>query len=533
VADLDITSAAGDPALRRIALVLRRTLPGILLFVAVTVGAAVVTAPSEGAFVSEGVIELTDDVSRGITSNGTRRVDARVAIEAQRRVLESTRVLDELRASLGGGGAGITAINTSQPEDTPVIIISVEAATKEVAELGIDTLIAQYSSERLATAVGALEAELVPLREQQLEQSELVQSIVDELERIRPTGSPDEVSVLENRTGSALRRLTDIEVAIQEREFFQRTANGDLTVIESSSPAVEVVPSPIVRGIQFGLVALFLAVGAVILASRIRGRLHLLDEVRAVVGRDTPIVATVPKFRRRFNKGEAALVVRYAKSQREAESFRYMRSAIEVAAAGVSPVSILLTSASPNEGKTVTSANLALASAQSGRRTFLLDGDLLNSSVPRVFGRRDFASAFRLLLEGELDPSDNIWHQVGEGDAALAVLITRIDATVTNRTELSTDSVSQVFRALKKHRDVVVVDGPPVLAVSDAMILARSADLTFVVCRMSHTTRRDLDNAMTQLRQGGVQVAGVIASHSRERRESYYGKDYNYGQGSG
>jgi len=519
--------------LRRIALVLRRSLPGIVVFAAVVAGAAVYTSPSDSEFVSEGVIELTDDVSRGITTNGPRRVDARVAIEAQRRVLESTRILDELRVSLGGASADIVGIGTRQPEDTPVIVISLEASTPEAAELGIDALIELYTSERLESAVDAWEDELVPLREQQIEQNDLVQSIVTELEQLRPTGTPDQVSVLENRTGSALRRLSDIEVAIQEREFFQRTADGDVTVIESSSPAVETVASPVVRGVQFGLVALLLAIGTVIVASRVRGRLHLLDEVRAVVGRDIPIVATVPKFRRRFNKGEAALVVRYAKSQREAESFRYMRSAIEVAADGLSPVAILFTSASPNEGKTVTSANLALASAQSERTTFLLDGDLLNSSVTRVFGRRDFSNAFRMLIDGELDPSDDIWHQVGEGDAALEVLITRLPHQVANRSELSTDAVGRVFRALKKHRDVVVVDGPPVLAVSDAMILARCADLTFVVCRMSHTTRRDLDNAMTQLRQGGVNVAGVIASHSRERRESYYGKDYNYGQGSG
>jgi len=529
VADLEVTAATGDPALRRVVLVVRRGLPGIVVF-ALAVGAvAFFTTPSASRFASEGVIELTDDISGGITTSGPRRVDARVAIEAQRRVLESMRLLSELRAELGAIGVGVIGVSTMQPADTPVIIVRVEASSALVAEMATDLLLELYSAERLEIVVANFEAELVPLREQQVEQQDLVVSIVDELEQVRLTGTADEVSVLENRTGSALRRLSDIEVAIQEREFFQRTADGDVSVVESSSLPVESSVSSIIRAVQYGLVGLLLALGVVVVVSRARGRLLLLDEIREVLGPDIPIVATVPKFKRKFSKGEAALVVRYSKSQREAESFRYLRSAVEVAAEGVSPLTVLFTSASPNEGKTVTSANLALASAQSGRSTYLLDGDLLNSSVSRVFGRQDMSNAFRSLLEGELEPDDDIWHQVGEGNTALEVLITRVVFSSSGRSELSIDDVGGVFKALKKRRDVVVIDAPPVLAVSDAMILARCADLTFVICRMGRTTREDLRAAIAQLKQGGVQVAGVIASHARDRRSSYYGKEYNYG----
>jgi len=527
VADLEITSSAGDPALRRIALVIRRTLPGIIV-VSLSVGLLATWASGgETGFVSEGVIELTDDVSRGITTPGSQRTDARIEIEAQKRSLESARVLEELQAELGSVGAEVVGISTSQPEETPVIIIGVEATTAAAAEQAVRTLIRLYTAERLADAVAAFDVELDTLRIQQGEQQDLVDSIVVALNETRASISEAEVSVLENRTAAALNRLTEIDVAIQEREFFQQVVNGEVSVIEEFSPATRTSTSSLVTAIQFGLVAFFLAVGIVIVVSRLRGQLHLLDEVRSVVGANIPVVATIPVFRRRYKKGASALVVAHAGSEREAEAFRYMRSAVEVASGGKTPISILFTSASANEGKTVGSSNLALASANAGRSTFLLDGDLLNSSVTNIFAEPGVTNAFRALLDGEAKATDDTWYTAGTGKTPLAVLISDHRHAPTDRSELSIEAVGRVLTSLKKQRDIVVVDGPPVLAVADAMILARSADITFVVVRMSKTTRRDLENAMTQLKQGGVEVGGIVISHSRERRESYYG--YGYG----
>jgi len=527
VAESEVISSAGDPALQRIALVLRRTVLGVIA-VALTAGIiAWAASDGESGFVSEGVIELTDDVSRGITSPGSRTTDARIEIEAQKRWLESSRVLVQLQARLGRLGPEITGIVTSQPEESPVIIVGVEATSAATAELAVSALIEMYAAERLDEAVASFGLELETLRVQQGEQSGLVDSIVQVLNDTRESISEAEVGVLENRTAAALNRLTEIDVAIQEREFFQRTVDGEVRVIEESSPARKTSTSSVVRGVQFGLVALFLGFGAVLIASRVRGRLHLLDEVRSVIGPNVPVIATIPRFRRRYRKGASALVVAYAGSQREAEAFRYMRSAIEVAAAGKTPVSVLFTSAAANEGKTVASSNLALASARAGNNTFLLDGDLLNSSVSNLFAQTRVRNGFRALLDQKVEATENIWYETGRGATSLTVLITNTKHEPTDRSELSIEAVSRVLTSLNKLRDIVVIDGPPVLAVSDAMILARSADITFVVVRMGKTTRRDLEGALTQLKQGGVEVGGVIISHSREKRESYYG--YGYG----
>ena len=530
VAQPEIASPAGDPALRRIALTLRRTIWWLLAF-SLAVGAAsyLVGSESTETFRSDASIELTGDVPAGISSSGRGRVDARVEIEAQRRLLESGVLLDELRVDFGSQGDALLKVVTSNPELTPVIVVGIESDVEELASPATNSLIDLYLATRARETVARLEAELVPLREQHLEQETLIQSLVDELAVVRETGSDDEISVLENRTARALDRLDVINTAIQEREFRQNTVEPPVRLVEPARQAVATKASSLTSAIQLALLALFVAAGVVVTVSRLRGRLHLLDEVRAVIGPDVPILATVPKFRKKFRKVHTALVVGESHAQREAESFRYARSAVEVASNGLSPLSVLVTSSSANEGKTVTACNLALASSKSGRSTSILDADLLNASVAKVFRQPEMHSSFDALLAGAIDPAKKgkVRHD-DEVDGLDLLLMQNEGDRIAVRTELSIDTVGDVFRKLKKSWDVVIVDGPPVLAVSDSMVLARAADATVLIVRMGRTTRRDLDTAMTQLRQSGVAIAGVIASHASERGESYYGYGYQY-----
>ncbi|MEZ5280845.1 MAG: hypothetical protein R2770_10250 [Acidimicrobiales bacterium] len=518
-----------DPALRRIVLALRRALPLLLVFTSLSAAAGyLLVSGSTEMYSSESVIELTDQVAIGVTSTGQRRGDAVVEIEAQRRLIESSSFAESLASRLGAE-AGDVAISVTNPEDSPVLVIGIEADEPELAERGADEFVDLYVEQRIQNEFDRLEDELVPLRSQREEQSALVDSLVDDLQDLRLTGNQDEISVLENRVASALDRLDDYNVAIQEREFFQQTIEGNVRVVEPASPAVKSSSSSVVRAVQFGLIALLLGIGATVLVSRIRGRVLLLDEVRAIAGPDVPVLATVPKFGRRFRKGRASLVVASRAARREAEAFRYVRSALEVAAGGVVPRSIVFTSARPNEGKTVTAANLALASARGGQDTALLDGDILNSSVERVFELKGMHSAFPSLIDEVVDPADHDWHTVGIADTKLSVLATQAYRQPGVRTELTYETALRVFNRLKKTWDIVVVDAPPVLAVSDALSLARAGDLTVLVVKLGATRRRDVETAVTQLRQGDVNLAGVVVTHVRQSDDAYYGGGYNYG----
>ena len=518
---------AEDPSLRRAVLVLKRW--GGLVVVAALVAAALVYVSQRDQtsyYRSSGTIELTDEVATGITVAGSKR-DALLQIQAQQLIITSQATRDQLDAALGDRASELRSISVNTPEDTPVITITVEADSPEVAKDALSELLDLYVAGRIAEQQAKLEAELEPLRAQQQEQEDKVRSLTEELNDTRATATQDEISVLEKRTADALDRLDTYDTAIQEREFLRSTADGEVRVISGASDPVEVAGSPIRQAAQVGVLVLLLGAGLVVLVSRLRGRLLLLDEVRAAAG-GLPVLATVPRFRRRFRDPSEALVVGKRSARREAEGFRYLRTSLEVATDRKSPLVVAITSSGANEGKTVTSANLALAVARGGRSAALLDGDLLGASIQEMFDT-DADNAFAGLLKGDIE-LDRQWFGVRTPEESLTVLVDPKGSMAPERFELSSEDVEDLFGRLGRRWDTIVVDCPPVLAVSDSVVLAGAADATLIVVRLGQTTRRDLEKTLIQLEQAGVRIAGLVVTFASEKSESYYGYGYEYGR---
>jgi len=514
---------------RRAVRALKRAAPFAFLAASLAFAAAfLLGGESDPVFKSEGAIELTDDRAAGISSSRSR-TDALQEIDGRVQRIEGAAFFAEVLAVLDAGQATqLLDINATANESTPVIKVSATASTPSAAAAGVDAAITVFIADRDAELNDRLEAELASLRRQRENQLLDIQALSVEIESIRDAGTQSEISILENRTASSLARLADYDTAIQEREFLADSANGQVRVINQASDPSDVATNPIARPLQLAVLVLVLALIGAVLFNRLRGRLHLLDEVRAVAGPDVPILATVPKFRKKFRKGAAAVVVGRRNARREAEAFRYLRTSIEVATDNEIPLVVAFTSSSANEGKSVTAANYALATARADRTVAILDGDLLNSSVADLF-EAEGENAFLALMNGEVDASTENWHRVSTSGAHLDLMVSRKMALSGGRQELPTIAVERSLQKLVQVYDTVVLDCPPILAVSDAMVLTRAADVAVMVVRMGKTTRRDLDKALTQLEQNKIEIAGIVITHSVDDSESYYGYGYAYG----
>lgn len=517
-----------DLTTRRALASLRRGAP-LALGLALLAGLAVylLSAGDPSTFESEGALELTDEIASGIDVRSSRR-DALVEIEAQLLRLGSDDFRGLVEDALGESADELLTFKVSNRETTPVLVITATARSAAVAEQTIDAAMDTFITVRTADLAVTVDLELGPLRTQREDQLAIIDGLAAELEEKRGVAPQDQISILEQRTGAALRRLEQYDVAIQEREFIAQTSTGQLRIVNQATDATEIPSGALTRAIQIAALVLVLSLIAAIILGRVRGKLVMLDEVRAVAGANVPILATVPKFPARHRKGPTALVVGRRDTSREAESFRYMRTSIEVATEGLRPMIIAFTSAGPNEGKTVTSANYALAMAGAAHQTAILDGDLLNSSTGNLFGASG-TNAFVELLNGQVDPATQEWHRIPTSRADLELLNMGHAKVSRSRQELSPPEVEAMFGKLAQLWDVVVVDCPPVLAVSDSMVLARAADVTVLIVRMGRTSKRDLSKAMTHLKQNRVNLAGIVVTHSTGKAESYYGYGYGYG----
>ena len=228
----------------------------------------------------------------------------------------------------------------------------------------------------------------------------------------------------------------------------------------------------------------------------------------------------------RGSKGDRLVTANEPRSG-NAEAYRILRTNISFSAVDKPLHSILLTSASPSEGKSVTAANLAVTMAQAGYRTILIDCDLRKPSQQKLFGVSNDTGLTNCLLS--------------HANLSNFVRPTRVDnlrllttgPTPPNPAELlGSRSMHDVLETLTNDCDILIVDSPPVLAVADASILSRSIDGVLLVVDSGQTRRDSILRAKEALEQTGARVLGVVLNRV-SRGHSYYSYSYKYYYGKG
>ncbi|GAB2779514.1 polysaccharide biosynthesis tyrosine autokinase [Nocardioides salsibiostraticola] len=208
------------------------------------------------------------------------------------------------------------------------------------------------------------------------------------------------------------------------------------------------------------------------------------------------------------------------------EAFRLLRTNLRFLDLDEDPRCLVISSAVPSEGKTMTSTNLALALAQAGRNTLLIDGDLRR---PRVARQLDLDGAVGLttVLVGSAEIEDAV--QVHEA-SGLHVLTS--GPKPPNPTEILQSRVThETIKELIGRYDMVIIDAPPLLPVADASVLSTLADGVILVVRHGKTTRDQLEQAVGRLEQVGGRLFGVVINlvPKRASRGYYY---YYYEDGN-
>ena len=214
-----------------------------------------------------------------------------------------------------------------------------------------------------------------------------------------------------------------------------------------------------------------------------------------------------------------------------AESYRHLRTNIHLTRRDDAPQTMLVTSADEGEGKTTTVANLAVAFARSGKRTILVDGDLRRPTMAKMFGVR-FKPGLHEILAGEATLADCI--QKSPVDDLL--LLTSGTIPQNPAEYLGSDQMRKVVEELKEQFDIVLFDAPPVLAVTDASVIATQVDRTIMVVSSGKTPSQDFDRAIETFDAVGVKVFGVVLNNFNPRRAygaggrsagyGYYGTAY-------
>ncbi len=251
-----------------------------------------------------------------------------------------------------------------------------------------------------------------------------------------------------------------------------------------------------------------------------------------------------PRGKEKFQRMTNQLLIHYSSSSPVFEAYRILRTKIqkEVFSKEYTGGKVLLvTSSGPEEGKSITISNLAIAMAQGGVRTLLIDADLRRSVIHKIFGLNSKEPGLSNILRGTSTPKEAIktFVDIVIGAAGFDNLIktpgldnlhilTSGALTTTPAELLAAPEMSSLLETLKKDFDLILIDTPPVLAVTDSVILASKSDSVILVYRVGKTARSILSRSKTQLIDSGAKVSGIILNNISPEMEMRYGYYYHY-----
>jgi succinoglycan biosynthesis transport protein ExoP len=261
-----------------------------------------------------------------------------------------------------------------------------------------------------------------------------------------------------------------------------------------------------------------IAIGIAFLIEYLDDTVKSPEDVTSVV--DAPTLGVISQIEGRTSRER--LITQTAPRSPISEAYRALRTNIQFAAVDGPLRSIMVTSAGPSEGKSTTAANLAVVLAQAGKEVILVDADLRRPIQHRFFELPNSRGLTTALLDLEAPVGEHIQHTSVPG---LRVMTS--SAIPPNPAELlGSQRQAELLAALQTEAEIIVVDSPPVLTVTDALIMASRMSGVLLVVEAGSTRRAGLQKAMDALKHAGGRVLGVTLNRMTRRRSGYYYYQY-------
>lgn len=227
-----------------------------------------------------------------------------------------------------------------------------------------------------------------------------------------------------------------------------------------------------------------------------------------------------------FKKSDIKKILKPTSSFAVKEAYNSIRTNLLFTQQGDQCPIFVVTSPTPNNGKTINSVNLAISFAQMGKKTLLIDSDMRNPTVHRLFS----ISAKNGLSEILAGLTDNI--SVSKTDIENLSVLTAGKIPPNPAELLSSPRMDKLLDFVKEHYDCVFIDTPPVNIVTDSTIFSQKATGYILIIKTDTTNINDVRNTVSRLQSVNANLLGFVindVSSEKKKRLSYYGKyNYNY-----
>jgi capsular exopolysaccharide synthesis family protein len=316
------------------------------------------------------------------------------------------------------------------------------------------------------------------------------------------------------------------EFADQVRILETPASGGDppvkLTVVKQADlPLLPVSPRTKVNLALGMLLGLALGVGLAVLRDSLDTSIKRAEDLQRITG-----AGTLGMIAFDHDAQKSPLVTAIDPTSQRSESFRTLRTNLQFVDIDHPPRTVVITSAVAGEGKSTTACNLAITLAQAGIRVALVESDLRRPKIAEYLGVEGSVGLTSVLIgRATLDDALQTW-----GRSGLAVLAS--GPIPPNPSELlGSGHMVALLRQLQQRFDVVIIDAPPLLPVTDAAVLSRICDGAVIVVRYGKTKREQLERTTKALSTVDARILGTVMNMAPTKGPDAYAYGYGYGYG--
>lgn len=513
----------------------------IITSVIVCVGAAIALAVlTTKVYAASADVRIVGQRQELVLEDSVQRDrDPERELNTQIEIIKSRPIEEEVERRLGEQAHGLSSPEVVGVGESDLIRITVESADPAGAQAGANAYASAFVDQQQENAVETLNVTAEGLRraanEAKAQLDAIEERIADEEAGLQNRSSSATTDSLFSSSPESLRAERDA-LFVQYGEFQRRAdqleveaalrEGGVRIVSEAELPDTPVRPAPI-RWSFLGLIlGLTFGVGLAFLRDHLDDSVKGADDVERHGG-GAPVLAAVPVVQGWRNGRKPMVVALNEPKSQGAESYRSLRTNIQFMGLRQPLRRILVTSPMPGDGKTTTLANLAVTFALSGKKVIMVCCDLRRPRLFEFFGLSN-TIGFTSVLLGQT-PLSLALQDVPIHGGSLRLLPS--GPLPPNPSELLTaPRAGELLQALQAEADVVLIDSPPLLPVTDALVLSGEADGVLVVTTVGKTSKKDLSRLRGQAAQVEAPLIGFVLNGCSE--DAGYGGGYYGEQGT-
>ncbi len=333
----------------------------------------------------------------------------------------------------------------------------------------------------------------------------------------------------------------------EEAKIAEKSKLGKIRIVEEARvPGAPIKPNKKMNMMIAIVLGLGLGIGAALLIHSLDSKIRTFDDVRKYVS--LPVLGTIPliqtddieldnieqkievangsekeKYKIILQQVQERLITNYSPKSSTAEAFRILRTNIISRKKNSDCTTLLITSSGPKEGKSTIQANMATALAQMDAKVILVDLDLRRSMVHTIMGFDKEIGISDFLI----DKSTEIEKIIKKSNVKNLDIITSGIIPPNPSELLASKRMDEAIESLKEKYDYILFDSPPVIAVTDSMVMANKVDLLILAIRVDQADKNVVKRTKELLENIKVDIAGVVINGIQPHR--YYNSyEYNY-----